>query len=1102
MINYILRQIAMLSKWTFYGLLSQLIFTGILLAAEGQAQEVKSVRDHYINIEFRNSTLLDAFHKIEQKTGYHFAYDKGEINSSVKLNRKYAGKTAVSDVLLDISEEANLKFRQVNKSIIVTGKKGISTGEKNLEIIIQDITITGKVTSDDGELPGVNVIVKGTTQGTVTDVEGNYTLEVPGEESILVFSSVGYVQQEVVVGTRTVVDVILTADITALEEIVVIGYGTQKKSDLTGAISSVSGEDLNTVPTYNVLDQAQGRLAGVDIVASNGSPGSSKTIRIRGNRSINATNNPLYVVDGIPTTQGIEDFNPADIVSMEVLKDASAVAIYGSRGANGVILITTKRGEQGKAQISYTGYAGIKKQIANFDKMNNQQFAEYRRVANGLSQDDTSQDEVLLGGLYDNYQNGITTDWIDETYRDGFQTEHQLAASGGGEKVKYFISGSYYYEDGVLKKTDYERISLRTNIDANLSRKVRVGLSLTAATDLRNRMDANDPTWSAIRYAPIVDAYDEEGNIIAFPNPDEFLVTSPLSNFAPNQYIDETKGFRLFSNLFGEWDIVEGLMYRLNFGTDIRYSRRGRFTGDFTGGSPTGTINNGTDYSYTIENILSYDKSFGEHDLNLVGLFSAQTSRVESSSLSANGIPITRSTFYALGTAETITGISSDLTEWGLLSYMARVNYKFKDRYLLTASGRADGSSRLAEGNKWAFFPAVSAAWILSEESFLQSSNVLTFLKLRAGYGSVGNTAIDPYQTQGGLARSAYNFGTDAGYGYEQDGIANPELGWEISSTVNIGLDFGLWEDRLTGTLELYDTRTEDLLLERLLPRTSGFQSVIENVGSTRNRGWELTLSANVISSSSGFTWDIDMNVFSNKEEITELFQGTSDDIGNGWFIGHPINTYYDFVFDGIWQTDEADEADTHGQLPGQVKIRDVNGRDENGELTNQPDGQLNNDDRAIIGSTVPKWSGGITNRLTFKGFDFSMLIYTRQGQSLRSNYHNFNGNNWEGRYAHMNFNYWTPNNPSNEYPKPTQGGGILYADALRYFSGSFVKIKNITFGYEFTNSLITSEAISGLRLYIAATNPVIWSEYDTVDPETRRALSSATWVAGLNLKF
>ncbi|MCG8310256.1 MAG: TonB-dependent receptor [Cytophagales bacterium] len=1027
--NKLLRTIIFMSNCTLIGILFQTIVFNFVVASDSNAQsQIKSVKEVYIEVEFQNAPLPDVFGTIEHLTDYNFVFHKKDLGSAYRFDLKKQ-KIKVADLLMEISKNLGVAFKQMNENITVKRIEDRSyPKEERLEIVIQGITITGKVTSseDDQGLPGVNVIVKRTSQGTVTDIQGNYSLEVPGEESVLVFSSVGYVEEEITVSAQTVIDVSMVPDITALDEIVVVGYGTQKKSDLTGAISSVSGEDLNTVPTYDVLDQAQGRLAGVDIVAGNGSPGSSKTIRVRGNRSINATNNPLYVVDGIPTTQGIEDFNPADIVSMEVLKDASAVAIYGSRGANGVILITTKRGKKGKAQMSYSGYAGVKKQIADFNKMNSQQFVEYRRVANGLAKNDNSQDEVILGGLYENYQNGVETDWIDETYRDGFQTEHQLSASGGGENINYFISGSYYKEDGVLKKTDYERYSIRTNLDATLSGKIRVGLSLTASTDLRNRMDADDPTWSALRYAPPVAAYDEDGNIIPFPNPDEFLVTSPLTNFSPNQHVDETKGFRLFSNLFGEFDITKDLMYRLNFGTDIRYSRRGRFEGDFVGDTPNGTVDNLNDFSYTIENILSYDKSFGEHDLNLVGLFSAQTSRVESSSLSAQGIPITRSTFYALGTAETITGISSGLTEWGLLSYMARINYKFNDRYLLTASGRSDGSSRLAEGNKWAFFPAVSVAWILSGESFLQS-NVLTFLKLRAGYGSVGNTAISPYQTQGGLGRSAYNFGDDSAYGYGQNGIANPELSWEISTTLNIGLDFGFWEDRISGTIEFYDTQTEDLLLERLLPRTSGFESVIENVGSTRNRGWELTLSANIISSSNGFSWDIDMNVFSNNEEIVELFNGTNDDIGNGWFIGHPINTYYDFVFDGIWQTEETDEAESHGQLPGQIKIKDVNGRDEEGNLTNEPDGQLNSDDRAIIGSTVPSWTGGITNRLTFKGFDFSMLIYSRQGQSLRSNYHNFGGNNWEGRFAHMNFNYWTPENPSNEYPKPTQGGGILY---------------------------------------------------------------------------
>lgn len=981
-------------------------------------------------------------------------------------------------------------------------KEGNIYGEIDL-IERYDVEIRGTVTSSEGEpLIGVNILVEGTSNGTVTDFDGAYALTVSDEASTLVFSYTGFVTQKVEIAGRTVIDLIMQEGALGLEEIVVIGYGSMRKSDLTGAISSVSAEELRETPASSVLDQAQGRLAGVDIVASNGTPGSGQTIRIRGNRSITANNNPLYVVDGIPTDAGINDFNPADIESLEVLKDASAVAIYGSRGANGVILITTKRGKEGKAQIALNSYFGVKRQISNLDKMNAQQFLEYRRVANGLSQTDASQDEDLLGNMYDFYVSGIETDYLDETYQDGTQSEHVLSASGGTGKMTYYISGGYFKEDGVLRLTDYERFSLRTNLDVELTDRIKVGLSFTGSRDLRNRMDSRDPTNAAIQYAPTTRAYDDDGNIIAFANPDEFLVTSPLVNFAPNQHVDETRGYRMFSNLFGIYSLTENLSYRLNVGTDVLYNKRGRSVGDYTGSVPIGSIDNSNVFSYTLENILTYDKSFGDHNLNVVGLFSSQSNRTERSSLSARGIPIVRSSYHALGTAETITGISSGLTEWGLLSYMGRINYKFRDKYLFTVSGRADGSSRLAEGNKWAFFPAASAAWILSEEDFLRNGEVLTFLKLRAGYGSVGNTAIEPFQTQGGLTRSAYLFGDDAAFGYRQDGIANPDLGWEISKTINIGADFALWSGKVSGTIEFYDTKTNDLLLERLLPRTSGFQSVIENVGSTRNRGVELTLSTNVINNPSGLKWDVDVNLFSNKEEIVELFNGAEDDIGNGWFIGHPINSFYSFVFDGIWQSNQADEAAKHKQNPGGIRIKDVNGRDSNGMLTNTPDGQINSDDRAVLGSTVPDWSGGINNRLTYKGFDFSMLIYARRGQMVNSPFHNIDGNRWEGRYAHLNFNYWTPDNPSNEFPKPLQGSGILYEDAVRYHDGSFVKIKNVLLGYDLAHHLIRPDVVSSCRIYFSATNPVTWSGFDTVDPETMRALAASTYILGLNLKF
>jgi len=987
----------------------------------------------------------------------------------------------------------------ISNALTLSAKNGIinlSTGNE-----FQQKQVTGTVTDRSGSpFSGVNVVVTGTNIGTTTDISGKYTISVPPGSSSLTFTFIGMNPQTVTIGESARINVTMTESAIGLEEVIVIGYGTVKKSDLTGAISSVSSAELSSIQTSSVLGQAQGKLAGVDIIESNGTPGSSQTIRIRGNRSITAGNDPLFVVDGIPTSQEINDFNPGDIESMEVLKDASAVAIYGSRGANGVILITTKHGGKGKARISFDTYYGLKNQIADFDHMNSQQFVEYKRVANSLSKTDNSQDQVILGVLYDNYINGVETNYLDEIYRNGTQKEYQLSASGGDDKLSYYLSGSYYDEKGLIKKTDYNRYSLRANLDATLTKKLKVGLSLTTSKDLRNSM--TDPTENALRYVPLTKAYNDEGEVIAYPNPDEALISSPLVNFAPNQYVDENKGFRMFSNMYGEYEILPDLKYRLNFGIDMLYSRRGRFEGDYAGDTPTGSVNNSNVFNYTIENILSYNKTIGDHNFNVVGLFSSQFNSTESSSLSAKGIPITRSTFYDLGSSETITGISSQLTEWGLLSYMGRINYKFKDRYLITASGRADGSSRLAEGNKWAFFPAASIAWIITKENFMQSVPVLSFLKLRVGYGSVGNTAISPYQTQGGLTRSDYVFADNAAFGYQLNGIANPELGWEISGTLNVGLDFGLWKDRISGTMEVYDTKTNDLLLQRLLPTTSGFTSVIENIGATRNRGFELTLSANVLSASSGLKWDVEMNLFSNKEEIVQLFNGYTDDIGNEWFIGEPINSFYDNVFDGIWQTEEATEAALVGQAPGQIKIRDVNGRDAEGVLTKQPDGLINSDDRSVLGSTNPKWTGGLTNKVTFKGFDFSMLLYARQGQMLNTSFYSLSGNNWEGRRAALNFNYWTPNNPSNEFPQPVQGKQIIYASSLNYFDGSFMKIKNISLGYDFAKSLIRTDAVSAFRVYFSATNPVIWSPFKLTDPETGSALSAATYFVGINLKF
>lgn len=1000
-------------------------------------------------------------------------------------------------------------------SAVLTGSLAVassnsyaSSWEVEVQLKQAEVVVTGTVVDNTGQpLPGVTVLIQGIAIGTATDLEGRYSLQVP-EGATLTFSFIGFQPQNIGLGGRTVIDVVLIEDTAALDEVVVVGYGTQRKSDLTGAISSVSSEDLRATPAGNFLEQSQGKLAGVDIVRANGSPGAPVQIRIRGNRSINASNEPLYVIDGIPTTANISDFNPNDIESMEVLKDASAVAIYGSRGANGVVLITTKKGKTGKAVISYDGYYGIKTPVEKIDLMDGIQFSQYARVARGYAPNDSSFDSNFLSSLeISNLQADKFTDWLDLAIQTGSQHDHQVSVSGGAEKINYYVSGSFFQEEGYIPGTDFSRHAVRINLESQLTDRLKLGLSSSVSISERNQM-SNLPYSNSLGYSPLVGPTDDQGNFLPFPNPREGLLANPLINYQPYQYVDETKTHRIFANIFAEYQFTENLKFRVNYGPDFNLGRRGTYTGLLEGNINKGSVNNQMDFSYTLENILSYDKGFGRHHLNVVGLYSVQASRFETSLLSGQNIPVEKSLFYDLGSSSTITGIGSSLGEWGLLSYMGRVNYRYNDKFLLTLTGRADGSSRLAEGNKWAFFPAVSAGYILSEEAFMQAS-AISFLKVRAGYGEVGNTAISPYQTMGGLSRSTYIFGTSPAFGFENSLVPNPNLRWEISKTTNVGLDFGFFDDRFSGSIEYYVTNTEDLLLNRLLPTTSGYSSILQNIGATRNNGWEAAVSGNLLKQPHGFNWDVSLNVYANREQIVELFDGESDDVGNQWFIGKPIHVFYNFQQDGIWQSHEADQAAANGQQPGDIKIRDVNGRNQDGNLSKQPNGVINADDRTILGSTVPNWSGGLTNQVSFKGFDLSVLVHARIGQMIRSDFHNLGGNNWQGRYNSLNLDYWTPDNPSNAFPRPDAGEAPLFADAVRFFDGSYVKIRNVALGYNLPSSALEKIGFSSARIYSTMNNAFIFSPYKVVDPETANGivggstpLTTATYILGVNLKF
>lgn len=947
--------------------------------------------------------------------------------------------------------------------------------------------ISGKVTLKGEALPGVSVVLKGTTVGASTDANGNYTLSVPETPGTLVFSFIGTTNQEVPFTGPGTVNVSLTEDSEALQEVQVVGYGTQKKSQVTGAISSVSSREISEMPITNARQAIQGRAAGVDVVQAGSKPGAGPQIRIRGRRSFNASNDPLYVVDGIPLSGGIDDINPQDIASMEILKDASATAIYGSRGSNGVVIITTKRGVAGKTQVSYDAFAGINSTLGRIEVLDGPGFAEYKRESRRaigqypLGPATPEADAKIFEPVeLESIQLGRSTDYVDAMLRTGMIQSHQLGVSGGSEKTTFNISGNFFEDVGVIKKQDYSRFTFRVNLDHKINDKLRVGTSSLFVYSIRNGENFN-PLGGAFAENPLGRPYNDDGTLNFLPTNDG-LRTNPLAEIVDGAQVDETKRYRIFNSIYGEWDIAEGLKYRVNFGPDVTVRRSGRFTGSQTnarrGGEATGSVFEEFVLNYTIENILTYNKQFNEaHNLSFTGLQSIQRDRYENSYIEVLGIPSESQQYYALGDASQINGANTDLRTWALLSYMGRINYDFKNRYLLTATMRADGSSRFGENTKFGYFPSVALGWNLSEESFMSGVSWLDMAKLRVSYGAIGNTAIDPYQTQALLGRTSYAWDNAPAYGYRPNTIGNPELRWETSETANAGLDFSLFSGRVSGSFEYYVTNTTALLAPQPLPNSIGFGGFTTNIGHTRNQGVELTLTT-VNIDKGDFTWSTDFVFNRNREAIIELADGKVDDVAARRFIGQPLSVFYDYRKLGIWQADQADEALVFQDKVGQVRVEDLNN-----------DGLINADDRQILGSAVPKFAGGITNRITFKNFDFSFFVFGRYGQMIRSRFHDSN-NLLAGRYNNLAVDYWTPDNPTNNFPQPVVTQEFpKYNSSLTYFDGSFLKVRNINLGYNVPNAFASKLRMEGLRVYASIQQPFIFasyrSKYQGIDPET-----------------
>lgn len=1017
----------------------------------------------------------------------------------------------------------------------------LKTVTANVSSVSIDKSVSGQVLSseDNSGIPGVSVVLKGSRSGTNTDVDGKFKIDVTDDNSVLVFSAVGFVTQEVVVGNKSSVSVTLVADLKTLTEIVVVGYGTQKKSQLTGAISSVSSKMINEMPITNLGQAMQGRVAGVDVAQSGSKPGTVPKITIRGRRSFNAGNNPLYVVDGIPLTGdrnelmpdavrpfdfvsgGYEDMNPNDVESMEILKDATSTAIYGARGANGVVLITTKRGApKGKTVISYDTYVGATDALDKVHLLSGPEYAELKREsrrtigtyldANGQPVPTGVADSYADSKLFEPIElDGIaknrTTDYQDMMVKRGFQQNHSLGVQGGNEKTQFYISGGFFRDKGIIPGLDFTRTSLRVNVDHNINKVIRVGISSYTMYSIRNGATRN-PYGFTLPQNPLARSTDDDGNLI-FSQTSDALLTNPMAELVKGAQVDETKKYRIFNSIYAEFRILNGLKYRINFGPDFSISRAGRFIGaqtnDIKGGNPKANVNSQFGFNYTLENVLTYTKTFNNvHNLNLTGVQSIQHDNFEFNNILTQGVPVEAQQFYNLGNASTVLGVGSNLTQWTLNSYMLRLNYDYNDKYLVTVTARRDGSSRFGENTKYGTFPGVALAWNINNESFLKGVTWLDQLKLRVSAGKTGNQGVSPYQTQALVARTSYAYGTVPAYGYRPNTIGNPDLKWESSLNRNIGVDFSFFRGRVSGSVELYQTNTTDLLLSDQLPTSTGFAAVTRNVGETRNKGIEIGISTVNIDSKSGFKWRTDFTFYKNKEAIVSLYNGKVDDTGNKWFIGHPLNSYYDYKKLGIWQSNEADAAKSYGFAVGQVKLQDTD-----------KDGKITAADRVIVGTDIPSFQGGITNRFTYKGFDFSFFVFARVGQTIVSKFHQ-NNLTLQGRYNQIKVDYWTPNNPTNEFPRPNFNQEFpVYNTSFIYFSGTFVKVRNINFGYTFESDLVKKLGIESLRLFASIQQPFIFSKYRSkyngIDPESADGnvnsdVTPATRVStfGLNIKF
>lgn len=975
--------------------------------------------------------------------------------------------------------DSDMKISQILKrGTIVFMAVALSVMSLYAQNVVQ---VTGKVIDEDGlPLGGVAVIVKnsGSITGVVTESDGTYIMKVP-LNSTLVYTCLGYADYETYVRSAGTVNVTMSVDRQALDEVVVVGYGTQRKKDLTGGLTVVGEETLNMASTTNLMDRLVGQVAGLNITTGDAKPGADQTLLIRGQNSLSGSNSPLIVLNGIPYDGSLADIDPNIIESMSILKDASSVAIYGSRGSNGVILLQTKQGEKGKAKVTYKGQFGIAQPMQYIQAMGPNEYIRFKQDMARLGtkgysgiQLDPLEGNVISASEKVNYAQGITHNWQDYVFRESFTMDHQLSISGGSEKTSYMASVSYLYNPGVVYNSNYDRINVYANINQTLNNWLAVGLT----TQFVNRETGGvTPNLEhAIKQSPYGIYKDETGmyyeepmDYSNFPNPMKDVNADQKNtsrNVLVNGFVDITFP-------------VKGLTFRSQFG----YNYRNNFTGTYYGrNTVTGkkvdgqaSISNSTTTDWTWENVLKYDNTFGKHKIGVTALFSMQEKKNVSSSQSGQSFVNDDSSFYKMDGAEKNIKISSGYWKENMVSYMARFNYSYADKYMVTLTARGDGASVFGANNKYGFFPVAAVAWHIGDESFIRDNATwIDMLKIRASYGANGNNAISRYQTLDRLYATngiKYIWGdgstaVNAAY-LASDGVGNPDLRWETTYSANLAVDFSFFGGRLGGSIDLYLSNTHDLLMKRTVPIMNGYSTMWDNVGKTRNKGIEVVLNSQNIRKND-FRWTTDFNFALNRDQIIDLRGDKIDDINNKWFIGQPLSVFYDYNVIGIWQ--EGDEftfinekgeetARQNGAKPGDAKLEDVNGN-----------GYIDEGDRKVIGSKLPSFTMSMGNRFTYKGFYFSFLLNGVFGKWMQDNVANIGSYTFGAGNYIAGAKYWTPETPDADYVSPgyTQKFSHEYYKKMNY-----VTLKNITLGYTLGKDLARKVGMSQIDVNLSVNN-------------------------------